>query len=86
MTKRSAITRRDLGRAALAGAAVVGAPLPLRFAHAQAPGNLKVAVLLPTSGLQALIGQACKRGADIANDVFADMKLPVKIDIVNYDT
>ena len=25
-------------------------------------------------------------GADVANDVFADMKMPVKLDIVNYDT
>jgi branched-chain amino acid transport system substrate-binding protein len=86
MTKRTSFTRRTLGRAAIAGATLVAAPLPLRFASAQAPGNLKVAVLLPTSGLQALIGQACKRGADIANDVFADMKLPVKLDVVNYDT
>ena len=53
---------------------------------AQAPANLKVALLLPTSGLQAQIGQACRRGADVANDVFADMKMAVKLDIVNYDT
>src|SRR6185295_10499379 len=57
-----------------------------RYAAAQATGNLKVALLLPTSGIQAQIGQACRRGADIANDVFADMKLPVKLEIVNYDT
>jgi len=80
------ITRRQLGRAA-AGAAMIGAPLPLRFASAQsAPANLKIALLLPTSGAQALIGQACKRGADVANAVLADMKIPVKLDIVNYDT
>jgi branched-chain amino acid transport system substrate-binding protein len=51
MTKRTSFTRRTLGRAAIAGATLVAAPLPLRFANAQAPGNLKVAVLLPTSGL-----------------------------------
>ena len=92
MTGRNTFTRRRLGRtalggAALAGATVLGAPLPLRQAFAQgAPANLKVGLLLPTSGLQAQIGQACKRGADVANDVFADMKMPVKLEIVNYDT
>lgn len=92
MTGRKTFTRRRLGRAslggaALAGAALLGAPLPLREAFAQgAPANLKVGLLLPTSGLQAQIGQACRRGADVANDVFADMKLPVKLEIVNYDT
>jgi branched-chain amino acid transport system substrate-binding protein len=86
MTSRNNITRRRLGQAALAGATLIGAPLPLRYAAAQAPANLKVALLLPTSGIQAQIGQACRRGADIANDVFADMKLPVKLEIVNYDT
>jgi len=86
MTDRNRFTRRGLGRAAV-GAALLGAPLPLRFASAQsAPANLKVGLLLPMSGAQALIGQACKRGADIANDVFAELKLPVKLDIVTYDT
>ena len=79
-------TRRGFGRAA-AGAALIGAPLPLRFASAQsAPANVKVALILPTSGVQAQIGQACRRGADVANDVLADMKIPVKLEVVNYDT
>src|SRR5262245_19904290 len=85
MTSRITFTRRRLGRAALAGATLLGAPLPLRQASAQA-ADLKVALLLPTSGLQAQIGQACRRGADVANEVFADMKLPVKLEVVNYDT
>src|SRR5689334_23546887 len=38
------------------------------------------------SGAQALIGQMCKHGADIANDVFADIKVPVKLDIQTFDT
>jgi branched-chain amino acid transport system substrate-binding protein len=83
---RSSITRRRLGGAAIAGATLIGAPLPLRFANAQAPASLKVGLLLPTSGIQAQIGQACRRAADVANDVFADMKLAVRLDIVNYDT
>lgn len=79
-------TRRGFGRAA-AGAALIGAPLPLRFASAQAaPANLKVGLILPMSGAQALIGQMCKHGADIANDIFVDIKLPVKLEIVTYDT
>jgi branched-chain amino acid transport system substrate-binding protein len=49
VTKRTSITRRRLGGAAIAGATLIGAPLPLRYAHAQAPANLKVGLLLPTS-------------------------------------
>src|SRR5712664_1706421 len=86
MTDPIKFTRRGLGKSALAGATLLGAPLPLNHAAAQAPANLKVGLLLPTSGLQAQIGQACRRGADVANDVFADMKMAVKLDIVNYDT
>jgi branched-chain amino acid transport system substrate-binding protein len=85
MSTRTKLTRRTLGRAA-AGAALLSAPLPLRYGFAQSPANLKVALLLPTSGGQALIGQACKRGADVANEVLADMKIPAKLEIVNYDT
>jgi branched-chain amino acid transport system substrate-binding protein len=86
MTRRTTFTRRRLGTAALAGATLIGAPLPLRHAAARAPANLKVGLLLPTSGLQAQIGQACRRGADVANEVFADMKMAAKLDIANYDT
>ena len=86
MTNKNRFTRRGFSRAA-AGAALIGAPLPLRFASAQsAPANLKVGLILPMSGAQALIGQMCKHGADIANDIFTDIKLPVKLDIVTYDT
>jgi branched-chain amino acid transport system substrate-binding protein len=87
MTDKVRFTRRHLSRAALAGATLIGAPLPLRYAAAQSgPANLKVALFLPVSGGQAQIGQACKRGADVANDVLADMKLPVKLEVMNYDT
>jgi branched-chain amino acid transport system substrate-binding protein len=86
MTSRKTFTRRTLGQTALAGATLIGAPLPLRYAAAQTTGNLKVALLLPTSGIQAQIGQACRRGADIANEVLADMKMPVKLEVMNYDT
>jgi branched-chain amino acid transport system substrate-binding protein len=86
MTSHKTFTRRHLGQTALAGATLIGAPLPLRYAAAQTTGNLKVALLLPTSGIQAQIGQACRRGADVANEVFADMKMPVKLEVMNYDT
>ena len=86
MTNRTKFTRRSFGRTAVAGAAIVSAPMPLRYALGQAPAAVKVALLLPTSGGQAQIGQACKRGADVANLVFADMKLPVQLEIMNYDT
>ena len=86
MTARITFTRRRLGKTALAGATLIGAPLPLRHASAQAPANMKVALLLPTSGIQAQIGQACRRGGDVANEVFGDMKMPVRLEIVNYDT
>ena len=86
MTSRKTVTRRYLGQTALAGATLIGAPLPLRYAAAQTTGNLKVGLLLPTSGIQAQIGQACRRGADVANEVFADMKMPVKLEVMNYDT
>ena len=61
MTDPIKFTRRGLGKSALAGATLLGAPLPLRHAFAQAPANLKVALLLPTSGIQAQIGRASCR-------------------------
>jgi branched-chain amino acid transport system substrate-binding protein len=84
--RRTGLTRRTLATGAAAGAALLGAPLPLRHALAQEKFDLRVAVLLPLSGVQAQIGQACMRGAELANDVFADMKIPVKIDVMRYDT
>lgn len=84
--RRTGLTRRTLATSAAAGAALLGAPLPLRHALAQDKFDLRVAVLLPLSGVQAQIGQACMRGAELANDVLADMKIPVKIDVMRYDT
>jgi branched-chain amino acid transport system substrate-binding protein len=86
MTNSTKFTRRSLGRAAVAGATLLSAPMPLRHALGQAAEKVKVALLLPTSGGQAQIGQACRKGADVANLVFADMKLPVQLEIMNYDT
>ena len=86
MSRHKTLNRRQIGKLVVAAGGSIAASTPLRYAFAQGAGDLKVALLLPTSGLQAQIGQACRRGAEIANDVFADMKMAVKLDIANYDT
>ena len=55
-----------------------------RRSRAQA-GSLKVGLLLPRSGLQALIGQSCQKGADVAPDLLRQ-RLGVAIELVNADT
>lgn len=73
---RTGLTRRRL----LAGAAaIVAAPAVVR---AQA-ATLKVAVLLPRSGLFAPAGQSCHRGALIAPKVLSDYGY--KVDLVHVD-
>jgi branched-chain amino acid transport system substrate-binding protein len=76
------LTRRHFTATA---AAAVAAPLPLRTALAQG-GPLKVGVILPLSGVQAQLGQACLRGAEIAPQVLADIGSKVKVEIARYDT
>jgi branched-chain amino acid transport system substrate-binding protein len=81
------ITRRRLTRHAIAGAALAGVSAQSRQAPAQpAASSLTVALLLPLSGGLAQSGQACKRGADVANDVFSDMGIPVRVEIAAFDT
>jgi branched-chain amino acid transport system substrate-binding protein len=80
------ITRRTFGAAAAAGLAMSALP---RRSRAQAgsapPGPLKVGLLLPRSGLQALIGQSCQKGADVAPDLLRQ-RLGVEVALVNADT
>lgn len=83
-TRRAGLTRRALARAA-AGAALA-APLPLRTALAQPKFDLRVGLLLPLSGVQAQLGQACLRGAELANDVFAELKIAARLEVMRYDT
>ena len=64
-------------------AAVVSASSVSR-ALAQMPA-LKVGVLLPTSGVQAGIGQDCNRGVEIALGVLKDLGYP-NLQIINGDT
>src|SRR5262249_1345830 len=81
-TKRGrGVTRRAFTAGAAAATALVAAPAVLR-AHA---GNLKVGVLLPRSGAQAGIGQACFRGVELANPIFKGLGLP-ELEIMNADT
>jgi branched-chain amino acid transport system substrate-binding protein len=71
------LTRRDFGKATLAAgatAAIMGkAPA---FAQDKV---LKVGVLLPRSGFLAQPGQACQRGADIAQVLLPQLGFPVEI-------
>ena len=76
------MNRRDFNRAAAAvGAATAFSPLNV-LAQAQ---KLKVGVLLPRSGVQALIGQSCQKGADIAPAVLKAV-FGVDIEIMSADT
>ncbi|MGE0153774.1 MAG: hypothetical protein AB7R90_14250, partial [Reyranellaceae bacterium] len=81
MTKqtKSGISRRQFATGVAAGASLLAAPGIMRSAHAQGSAPLKVGVLLPKSGVQAGLGQACQRGADIAEAVLNDLNYGVKI-------
>ena len=77
------MNRRDFNKAAAAaGAATALTPFGIVRAQAQ---KLKVGVLLPRSGVQALIGQSCQKGADLAPAVLKQV-LGVDIEIMNADT
>ena len=72
-------------RALLAGTAAVGATLAMP-AVVRAQGEpLKVGVLLPRSGVQALIGQDCQRAVELAPPILKSLGLP-ELAIMNADT
>jgi len=72
-------------RALLAGTAAVGATLAMP-AVVRAQGEpLKVGVLLPRSGVQALIGQDCQRAVELAPPILKSLGLP-ELTIMNADT
>src|SRR5579863_5940103 len=75
------INRRDFTLGAAAGALAVSG-YGGRARAALAP--LKIGVLLPRSGIQALIGQGCQRGFDVAVKVVRDMG--VEVELINGDT
>jgi branched-chain amino acid transport system substrate-binding protein len=68
----------------LAAAGTLAALAPFGIVRAQAQ-KLKVGVLLPRSGVQALIGQSCQKGADLAPAVLRQV-LGVDIELMNADT
>ena len=81
MTQR--INRRQFNKT-LAAAGAATALYPFGIVRAQA-SKLKVGVLLPRSGVQALIGQSCQKGADLAPAVLKQV-LGVDIELMNADT
>ena len=83
---RAAVTRRSF--AAGAGAAgLLAGTAPFNIVRAQG-GPLKIGVILPLSGVQAGIGQSCKRGADIAPALFKQIGYtqPIEIVVVDFET
>ena len=75
------INRRDFALGAAAGALAISGHGGR--ARAALP-PLKIGVLLPRSGFQALIGQGCQRGFDVAVKVVRDMG--VEVELINADT
>ena len=76
---RTGLTRRRLLAGSASAAALLAAPAVVR---AQ-PATLKIAVLLPRSGLYAQAGQSCHRGALIAPQVLA--QYGYKVDLVHVE-
>jgi branched-chain amino acid transport system substrate-binding protein len=70
-------------RTLLVSAATAMISLPV-IVRAQS-GPLKVGVLLPRSGLQALIGRDCQRAVELAPPILKDLGLP-DLTIMNADT
>ena len=60
-----AFTRRRFNLALAGATAATVAPACVRAQSSK----LKVGVLLPRSGFQALIGQSCQKGVDLAPEV-----------------
>jgi branched-chain amino acid transport system substrate-binding protein len=79
--KHSGIDRRRL----LASTAVAAALLAMPAIVRAQSGPLKVGVLLPRSGVQALIGQDCQRAVELAPPILKSLGLP-ELAIMNADT
>ncbi|MBK5957728.1 branched-chain amino acid ABC transporter [Rhodoplanes elegans] len=75
-------SRRDVLAGAAAGATVLAAPAIVR---AQAK-TIKVAVVLPRSGLFAAAGQSCHRGAVVAPKVLSDLGYAVELINVDFES
>ena len=77
------INRRRFAAGAAAAGIVAGVS-PFSVARAQG-APLKVGVLLPVSGVQAVLGQDCRRGAEIAGKIIEKLGLP-PLEIMSGDT
>ncbi|HLN07523.1 MAG TPA: ABC transporter substrate-binding protein [Xanthobacteraceae bacterium] len=71
------LSRREFGRAAVATGAVLAGGILRRARAESAP--LKLGVLAPRSGFEALIGQGCQRGFEIAVPVLRDMGYAIEL-------
>jgi len=74
--------RRQFSKTLAAGVATTLAPIGIVRAQG---AKLRVGVLLPRSGVQALIGQSCQKGADLAPEVIRQI-LGVDVELMNADT
>ena len=83
MTAGKGFNRRKFNTA-LGAAGLATALAPFGIVRAQS-ARFKVGVLLPRSGVQALIGQSCQKGADLAPEVIRQV-LGVDVEVVSADT
>ena len=74
----------SISRRSFNAALAVAGLSPFTIVRAQA-SRLRIGVLLPRSGTQALIGQSCQRGADVAPALIKEL-LGVDIEVVHADT
>ncbi|MCX7892260.1 MAG: ABC transporter substrate-binding protein [Burkholderiales bacterium] len=82
--RASAPSRRRMLKAAASATALAALPFPA-IVRAQS-GPLNIGVLLPVSGVQALIGQSCKLGVDIAPAVLPELGYSAPIKVLFADT
>ena len=82
-SRSTGITRRNFAAGAAAAGIIAGAA-PFSVGRAQG-ASLKVGVLLPDSGVQAVLGQDCRRGAEVAGGILKELGLP-PLEIMNGDT
>jgi len=78
-----AVTRRTFA-AGLGAAGLVAGTSPFNIVRGQG-GPLKIGVILPLSGVQAGIGQSCKRGVDIAPSLLKQLGYTQNIELVVAD-
>jgi len=80
---RYTLTRRDFGKGAAAAGALLAGTGRLGPARA-ATRPIKLGSLLPRSGYEALIGQSCQRGVDLAKRMLPEMGYA--IEVIDADT